>query len=105
MEGSSFFSVQRLGDKHVAVDGIYVVDTTRGLISACSGDAVADAHILILIRADLRTEPEKQVEQRGKSFFFFSPFKLCLQLQQKVQNVQSRTVCDINCQKHTMTLN
>lgn len=71
MEGSSFFSVQRLGDKHVAVDGIYVVDTTRGLISACSGDAVADAHILILIRADLRTEPEKQVEQRGKSFFFF----------------------------------
>lgn len=70
MEGSSFFSVQRLGDKHVAVDGIYVVDTTRGLISACSGDAVADAHILILIGADLRTEPEKQVEQRGKSFFF-----------------------------------
>lgn len=69
MEGGSFLSVQRLGDKHVAADGIYVVDTTRGLISACSGDAVADADILILIRADLRTEPEKQVEQRGKSSF------------------------------------
>lgn len=101
MEGGSFLSVQGLCDKHVAADGIYVVDTTRGLISACSSDAVADADILILIRADLRTEREKRGEQRGKSVF--SPFRLLLQ--QKAQNVQSRTVCDINCQKHTMTLN
>lgn len=49
MEGGSLLSVQGLGDKHVAADGIYVVDTARGLISACSGDAVADANILVLI--------------------------------------------------------
>lgn len=49
VERGSLFSVQRLRDKHVATDGIYVVDATRGLIRACSCDAVADADILVLI--------------------------------------------------------
>lgn len=49
VEGGSLLSVQGLGDKHVAANGIYVVDATRGLISACSCDAVADANILVLI--------------------------------------------------------
>lgn len=67
MEGGSLLSVQGLGDKHVAADGVYVVDPARGLICACSCDAVADADVLVLIRADLGTEPEKQVQQRRKS--------------------------------------
>lgn len=49
MERGSLFSVQRLRDKHVATDGIYVVDATRGLIRTRSCDAVADADILVLI--------------------------------------------------------
>lgn len=49
MEGGSLLSVEGLGDKHVAADGVYVVDPTRGLISACSCDAVADADVLVLI--------------------------------------------------------
>ena len=49
MERGSLLSVQGLGDKHVAADGVYVVDATWGLISAGSGDAVADANILVLI--------------------------------------------------------
>lgn len=49
MEGGSLLSVQGLGDKHVAADGVYVVDPTRWLISACSRDAVADANVLVLI--------------------------------------------------------
>ncbi len=69
MEGGSLLSVQGLGDKHVAADGVYVVDPTRGLISSCSCDAVADANVLVLIWADLRTEPEKQVQQRRQSGF------------------------------------
>lgn len=66
MEGGSLLSVQGLGDKHVAADGVYVVDPTWGLISAGSGDAVADANVLVLIRADLKTEPEK--EEKNLSF-------------------------------------
>lgn len=49
MERGSLLSVQWLGDKHVATDGVYVVDSIWGLISACSCDAVADADILVLI--------------------------------------------------------
>lgn len=49
MEGCSLLSVQGLGDKHVATDGVYVVDSTRGLIGTCSGNAVAYADILVLI--------------------------------------------------------
>lgn len=61
MERGSLLPVEGLGHKHVATDGVYVVDPTRGLISACSCDAVADAYVLVLIWADLETEPEKQV--------------------------------------------
>lgn len=49
VEGCSLLSVQGLGDEHVATDGIDVVDPARRLISARSGDAVADADILVLI--------------------------------------------------------
>ena len=49
MEGRSLLSVQGLGDEHVAADGVYVVDPTGGLISACSRDAVADAGSFVLI--------------------------------------------------------
>lgn len=49
MEGGPLLSVQGLSDKHVAADGVYVVDPTRRLISACSSDAVADANVLVLI--------------------------------------------------------
>lgn len=54
MEGGPLLPVQGLGDKHVAADGIYVVNSTRRLIGAGACDAVADANVLILIRADLR---------------------------------------------------
>lgn len=49
MKGGPLFPVQGLGDKHVAADWIYVVNATRGLISPCSRDAVADTSFLILI--------------------------------------------------------
>lgn len=62
MERGSLLSVQGLGDKHVAADRVYVVDPTGGLISARSCDAVADANILVLIRANLRAESETQVQ-------------------------------------------
>lgn len=63
MEGGSLLSVQGLGDKHVAADGVYVVDPARWLIGTCSCDAVADADVLVLIRADLGTEPEKKLNK------------------------------------------
>lgn len=49
VEGCSLLSVQGLGDEHVAADGVDVVDSARRLIGARSGDAVADADILVLI--------------------------------------------------------
>lgn len=60
MEGGPLLPVQRLGDEHVAADGVDVVDAARRLVSAGSRDAVADAGGLVLIGADLRTGPEKQ---------------------------------------------
>ena len=68
MEGGSLLSVQGLGDKHVAADGIYVVDATRGLIGSCSGDAVADADILILIWADLKTQKQRNMLKKIRKF-------------------------------------
>lgn len=59
MEGRPLLSVQGLGDEHVAADGVYVVDPTGRLVGARSRDAVADSNVLVLIRADLETEPEK----------------------------------------------
>lgn len=69
MVGGSLLSVQGLGDKHVATDGVYIVDPTRGLISTCSSDAVADANILILIRADLRKTKRNKFNREENVFF------------------------------------
>lgn len=55
MKWGSLLPVQGLSDKHVAADGVDVVDPTRGLISTCSCDTVADSNIFVLIWANLGT--------------------------------------------------
>lgn len=60
MEGGPVLSVEGLRDEHVATDGVDVVDAARGLICPGSRDAVADAHIFVLIGADLEAEENKQ---------------------------------------------
>lgn len=77
MERCSLLSVQRLRDKHVAADGVYVVDAARGLIGACSGDAVANANVLVLIGADLWTEPDKPDSTERKICFSILPCQAC----------------------------
>lgn len=67
MERGSLLPVEGLGHKHVATDGINAVDPTRGLISTSSCDAVADAYVLVLIWADLKTEPEKKKFNREEN--------------------------------------
>lgn len=91
MIGCSLLSVEGLGDKHVAADGIDVVDTTRGLVGSCSSDAVADAYVLILIWADLRRIRDTSSTQSknllfSQSFYSFSAFE------RKVQIVQEQFV-------------
>lgn len=49
MEGGPVLSVEGLCDKHVAADGVDVIDAARRLIGAGSRDAVADPHVLVLI--------------------------------------------------------
>lgn len=53
VEGRPLLPVQRLGDEHVAADGVDVVDAARRLVGSRSSDAVADPHILVLVGADL----------------------------------------------------
>lgn len=67
MEGGPVLSVEGLRDKHVAADGVDVVDAARRLIGAGSRDAVADAHIFVLIGADL------EAEQHFFSALYWSP--------------------------------
>lgn len=62
MEGGPVLSVEGLCDKHVAADGVDVVDAARRLIGAGSRDAVADPHVLVLIRADLEVEHNTKKE-------------------------------------------
>lgn len=62
MEGRPLLPVQRLGDEHVAADGVDVVDAARRLVGSRSRDAVADPHVLVLVGADLervRTQRER----------------------------------------------
>lgn len=49
VEGGSLLSVQGLSDKHVAADGVNVVNAAGGLIGTRPGDAVADAGIFVLV--------------------------------------------------------
>lgn len=56
MEGGPVLSVEGLRDKHVAADGVDVIDAARRLIGAGARDAVADPHVLVLIRADLEAQ-------------------------------------------------
>lgn len=63
MEGRPLLPVQRLGDEHVAADGVNVVDAARRLVGSRSCDAVADPLILVLVGADL--ERIRTGEKRG----------------------------------------
>lgn len=67
MERGPVLSVEGLCDKHVAADGVDVVDAARWLIGTCSCDAVANSHVLVLIRADLEAEQHKQVQQGSRT--------------------------------------
>lgn len=53
VEGRPLLPVQRLGDKHVAADGVDVIDATRRLVGSSSRDAVADPLVLVLVGANL----------------------------------------------------
>lgn len=61
MKGRPLLPVQRLGHKHVAADGVDVVDAAGRLVGAGSRDAVADPHVLVLVGADL----ERVRRERG----------------------------------------
>lgn len=69
MEGRPLLPVQRLGDEHVAADGVDVVDAAWRLVSSGSRDAVADARLLVLVRANL----ERNQNQKDTRFEIKQP--------------------------------
>lgn len=87
MERGSLFSVQGLRHKHVAADGIDVVDATRWLICAGSCDAVADADVLVLIRADLRAQKQTNMFNREENLSFSPGFSGFISLSAKTYNI------------------
>ena len=54
MVGGPLLPVQGFGDEHLPIDGVYAVDVAGGLVGPGPGDAVANPHRHVLVRADLR---------------------------------------------------